>query len=158
MNDDDKERIALLRYTVISEAVDDRLSANERGLIIRAVASRTWTTPEGDERSFSRNTLDRWCAAYRSHGLDALRLVARSDKGRGRAHLEWMAEAVRLRCELPARSAAQIVDIIGRAHGVWLSERTVRAHLVAAGVSRRELAAEPARVFGRYEASRRNER
>lgn len=158
MNDDDRERIALFRYTVISEAVDDRLSASERGLIIRALASRTWTTPEGDERGFSRNTLDRWCAEYRRHGLAALRPVARVDKGRGRAHPEWMAEAVRLRRELPARSAAQIVDIIGRAHGVWLSERTVRAHLASAGVSRRELTAEPTRAFGRYEAERRNER
>lgn len=158
MNEEDRERIALFRYTVVSEAVDERLSAAERGLIVRALASRTWTTPEGDERSFSRNTIDRWCAAYRRHGLHALRPVARADTGRSRVHPQWMAEAVRLRRELPTRSAAQITDIIGRVHGVWLSERTVRAHLAAAGVSRKELTAEPARAFGRYEASRRNER
>lgn len=158
MDNDESERIALFRYTIVSEAVDEQLTAAERGLTIRALAQRTWPTPDGTERSFSRNTLDRWCAAYRRHGLDGLRPVARADKGKGRAHPEWMAEAVRLRKELPARSAAQITDIIGRAHGVWLSERTVRAHLASAGVSRRELTAEPARAFGRYEASRRNER
>jgi len=158
MDNDDAERMALFRYTVISEAVNDQLSASERGLIIRALAAHTWTTPDGEERSFSRNTLDRWCASYRRHGLDALRPVARTDKGKGRAHPQWMAEAVRLRRELPARSAAQITDIIGRAHGVWLSERTVRSHLAGAGVSRQELTAEPARAFGRYEATRRNER
>lgn len=64
-----------------------------------------------------------------------------------------MAEAVRLRREVPARSAAQITEIIGRAHGVWLKERTVRAHLARSGVSRRALTEEPARAFGRYETS-----
>lgn len=158
MDNDDRERIALFRYTVISEAVNEQLSATERGLIVRGLTSRTWTTPEGDQRSFSRNTLDRWCTQYRRHGLNALRPAARADKGKGRAHPEWMADAVRLRRELPARSAAQIVDIIGRAHGVWLAERTVRAHLAATGVSRKELTADAAQAFGRYEAERRNER
>jgi putative transposase len=158
MSDDHAERMALFRYSVISEALDARLSATERGLIVRALAGRTWRTPEGDDRSFSRGTLDRWIGAYRIVGLGGLAPVPRTDRGRGRVERQWMAEAVRLRRELPARSAAQITDIIGWAHGVWLKERTVRAHLARAGVSRRQLGADPARAFGRYEASRRNER
>ncbi len=158
MDDDRTERMALFRYRVISEALDAHLSATERGLLVRQLAARTWTTPDGDERSFSRGTVDRWIAAYRLDGLGGLAPAPRTDRGRGRVEREWMAEAVRLRRELPARSAAQITDIIGRAHGVLLKERTVRAHLARAGVSRRQLTAEPARAFGRYEASRRNER
>jgi len=83
--------------------------------------------------------------------------VPRADKGRGRVSPELMAEAVRLRRAVPTRSAAQIADIIARAHGVILSERTMRDHLARSGVSRRALTAEPARAFGRFEASRRNE-
>ena len=83
--------------------------------------------------------------------------MSRADKGMGRVSPELMAEAVRLRRAVPTRSAAQITDIIARAHGVLLSERTVRAHLARSGVSRRELTSEPARAFGRFEASRRNE-
>jgi putative transposase len=158
MDDDRSEKMALLRYSVISAALDATLSATERGLIVRALVSRTWTTPDGDERSFSRATVDRWIAAYRTDGLAGLAPVPRTDRGRGRVQREWMAEAVRLRRELPARSAAQITEIIGRAHGVWLAERTVRAHLARAGVSRQALSAEVTRAFGRYEASRRNER
>jgi putative transposase len=58
---------------------------------------------------------------------------------------------------VPARSAAQIVDIIARAHGAQLSERTVRAHLSRLGLSRQALSAAPARAFGRFEAARPNE-
>jgi len=68
-----------------------------------------------------------------------------------------MAEAVRLRRQVPARSAAQIVEIIARAHGVQLAERTVREHLSRSGVSRAAISADPVKAFGRYEASRRNE-
>jgi putative transposase len=158
MDNDHDERLALFRYSVISEAIDAGLSAPERGIVVRSLATRTWTTPVGEERSFSRGTIDRWLAAYRADGLRGLAPNPRTDRGHVRVEGEWMAEAVRLRREVPARSAAQITEIIGRAHGVWLKERTVRAHLARAGVSRRALSAEPAKAFGRYEASRRNER
>lgn len=157
MSDDHEELIALFRYSVISEAVSSHLSPAERGLLVRALSSRSWTTPEGDERGFSRATLDRWITAYRSDGLKGLKPVARSDKGRGRVSPELMAEAVRLRRAVPARSAAQITEIIARSHHVMLSERTVREHLARSGVSRAQLTATPARAFGRFEASRRNE-
>ena len=158
MDNDHDERLALFRYSVISEAIDAGLSAPERGIVVRSLATRTWTTPVGEERSYSRGTIDRWLAAYRADGLRGLAPNPRTDRGHVRVEGEWMAEAVRLRREVPARSAAQITEIIGRAHGVWLKERTVRAHLARAGVSRRALTAEPAKAFGRYEASRRNER
>lgn len=157
MTDDRSERVALFRYSVIAEAAGTRLSPAERGLVVRALAGRSWTTPDGEERHYSRGTIDRWIAAYARDGLAGLRPVTRVDKGRGRVSPQWMAEAVRLRRAVPTRSAAQITEIIARAHGVVLSERTVRQHLARSGVSRRELTAEPARAFGRFEASRRNE-
>jgi putative transposase len=157
MTDDQGERVALFRVSVISEAAGARLSSSERGLLVRALATRPFTTPDGEERHYSRGTIDRWSAAYARDGLAGLRPVTRADKGRGRVSPQWMAEAVRLRRAVPTRSAAQITEIIARAHGVVLSQRTVREHLARAGVSRRQLTAEPARAFGRFEASRRNE-
>ena len=157
MANDHEELVALFRYSVISEAVGRYLSPTERGLVVRALASRAWASPEGEEHCYSRSTLDRWIAAYHRDGLAGLSPVRRADKGTGRVSPELMAEAVRLRRAVPTRSAAQITDIIARAHGVLLSERTVRAHLARSGVSRRELTSEPARAFGRFEASRRNE-
>ena len=155
---DRAEEVALFRFSVIAEAVSARLTPAERGLIVRQLAGRSWTTPEGTERSLSRVTIDRWIAAYRRDGLSGLRPVPRSDAGR--SHLQqaaFLEEAARLRRQLPARSSVQIADAIFRAHGVKLSERTVRAHLARAGLSRKVLSGEPAKAFGRFEASRPNE-
>jgi putative transposase len=156
-NRDKAEQAALFRFSVISEAVSPRLTPAERGVIVRGLAARTWTTPEGTERSFGRGTIDRWLVAYRRDGLAGLAPVPRSDKGGTRSQGRWLAEAEKMRRAVPARSAAQIVDAIARAHGVYLSARTVRAHLAAKGLTRAALTAEPARVFGRFEASAPNE-
>ncbi|MDQ6838113.1 MAG: DDE-type integrase/transposase/recombinase [Actinomycetota bacterium] len=155
---DPAEQVALFRFSVISAAVSPHLAPAERGVIVRALAARTWTTPEGVERCFARGTIDRWVvAAYRRDGLGGLRPVPRSDRGRPRSQSRWLEEAERMRRAIPTRSAAKIVDGIARAHGVVLSERTVRAHLRRAGLTRAALSAEPTRAFGRYEASGPNE-
>lgn len=151
------EQIALHRYFVIAEAVSARLSPTERGLVVRALSARPFVDPDGRERTYSRSTLDRWISAYNKDGLSGLAPVARSDKGRGRVNPTLMAEAVRLRRAVPTRSAAQIAEIIHRAHGAVIAERTLREHLARSGVSRSHLLAEPARAFGRFEATRRNE-
>ena len=95
--------------------------------------------------------------AYRRDGLGGLRPTPRADRGRARAQGRWLEEAARMRRALPTRSSAQIVDAIARAHGVLLSERTVRAYLRRSGLTRAALTAEPAKAFGRYEASAPNE-
>ena len=154
---DRAEQVALFRFAVISAAVSDRLSPAERGVIVRGLAARTWTTPEGVERCFSRGSIDRWLVAYRRDGLPGLRPVPRSDRGRARSQARWLQEAERMRRAIPTRSSAKIVDGIARAHGVVLSERTVRAHLRRAGLTRAALSAEAPRAFGRFEASGSNE-
>jgi len=73
MTNDREELVALFRYSVISEAVSRRVTATERGLLIRGLASRRWTTPVGEERSYSRSTLDGWIVAYHRDGLSGLR-------------------------------------------------------------------------------------
>jgi hypothetical protein len=55
---DPAEQVALFRFAVISEAVSPRLSPAERCVIVRALAARSWVTPEGVERSFARGTID----------------------------------------------------------------------------------------------------
>jgi hypothetical protein len=41
MANDHEELVALFRYLVISEAVGTRLSSAERGVVVRALASRS---------------------------------------------------------------------------------------------------------------------
>jgi putative transposase len=157
MDNDMAGQIALHRWAVIAEATSDRLSAAERGVLVRAVAGRIHTHPDGSTRRYSRGTIDRWIRSWRRAGLAGLRPSERSDAGTVRAHPELAEEAVALRLELPSRSAAQIASILFHRHGVTVSERTVRDQLRRRGLHREALEAEP-KVFGRYEAARPNER
>lgn len=151
------EQIALHRYAVIAEALPARLTGAERGEIVRWVAGRVHVHPDGTDRRYSRATIDRWIRAWRTHGLDGLRPQQRGDTGIVRAHPELADVAAALRLEVPARSAAQIADIIWHRHGVRMAERTVSAQLRRRGLHRGALAAEP-KVFGRYEAEQSNQR
>jgi putative transposase len=152
-----QEEIALHRWAVIAEAASARLTPAERGVLVRQIAARAHTHPDGSARRYSRGTIDRWIRAWRAGGLEALKPSPRADTGAVRAHPELFAEAAALRLELPGRSAAQIASILYHRHGVAVAERTVRAQLRRAGLHRQALAAEP-KTFGRYEAGRPNER
>jgi putative transposase len=152
-----QEQVALHRWAVIAEAAGQKLTAAERGALVRQIAARAHTHPDGSSRRYSRGTIDRWLRAWRKGGLDALRPSPRADTGTVRAHPELFAEAAALRLELPGRSAAQIASILYHRHGIAVAERTIRAQLRRAGLHREALAAEPKR-YGRYEAARPNER
>ncbi len=157
MDHKEQEAIALHRWAVIAEAANDRLTGAGRGALVRQIAGRAHTHPDGSPRSYSRGTIDRWLRAWRAGGLEALKPAERSDTGVVRAHPELFAEASALRLELPGRSAAQIASILFHRHGIRISERTIRGQLRRAGLHREALAAEP-KAYGRYEAARPNER
>ncbi|MBV8237015.1 MAG: DDE-type integrase/transposase/recombinase [Acidimicrobiia bacterium] len=157
MDNEMAEQVALHRWAVIAEATPQRLSPAERGVVVRGIAGRTYTHPDGSARRYARGTIDRWIRAWRKAGVEGLRPSERSDTGTVRAHPELAEEAAALRLELPSRSAAQIASIIFHRHGVTVSERTVRDQLRRRGLQREALEAEP-KTFGRYEATRANER
>ncbi len=152
-----QEEIALHRWAVIAEAASDRLAPAERGALVRQIAARAHTCPDGSARRYSRGTIDRWLRAWRTGGLEALKPAERADTGAVRTHPELFAEAAALRLELPGRSAAQITSILYHRHGIRVAERTIRGQLRRAGLAREALAAEP-KTYGRYEAARPNER
>lgn len=156
MPTDPAETVALFRYRVVAEATNPRLSALERGRLVRQLASQLHELPDGSRGQFARGTLDRWVRAYREQGLDGLRPQRRGDVGVVRRHPELLEEAARLRAELPTRSAAQIAHILFARHGVRVAERTVRQHLFRRGLHRAALAGQP-RAYGRFEAERPNE-
>ena len=154
---DPSETSALYRYALIAEALNPRLTAPERGRLVREVAARMHTRPDGSQERVSRPTLDRWIRAYRAHGLEGLRPQRRSDQGAVRRHPELFQEAAALRRELPARSAAHIADILTARHGIQVPPRTIRDQLRRQGLQREALGKAPV-VYGRYEAEHPNER
>jgi transposase InsO family protein len=150
------EALALWRYHLIAEALDPKLTGRERGLLVRGIAGDL-PSPSGELRSVSRNTLDRWIRRYRSEGLAGLRDRPRSDHGSARISPVLLDEAIRLRLEVPARSAAHISEIIRTRHGVRIAERTLAEQFRRRGLTRGELLRD-GRTFGRYEADAPNER
>jgi putative transposase len=157
MTVDPAEAVAVRRYALIAEAANPRLTPRERGRIVREVAARVHEHPDGSDWVVCRGTVDRWLRDYQAHGLEGLKPKPRADAGAVRRYPELFREAAALRIEHPARSAAHIADILYARHGVRLSERTVREQLHKRGLDRARLNVEQ-RVFGRYEASRPNER
>lgn len=123
------EQVALHRYQVVSPALAPRLTAAERGLIVRTIASQEHLHPSGEVCSYSRSTIDRWIRAYNQQGLRGLSPGKRSDVGSVRRNPQLLQEAEVLRKERPQRSASHISDILLARHGVRVSDRTVRAHL-----------------------------
>src|SRR5438034_11752423 len=81
MSADPREDLALLRFRIIGEAVNPRLTPAERGQLVRELASQAYEHPDGSSWTYSRGTLDRWIRAYREHGLDGLRPPPRADPG-----------------------------------------------------------------------------
>jgi len=156
MAPDPAEALALWRYHLIAEALDPKLTGRERGLLVRGIAGEH-TSPGGEIRAVSRNTLDRWIRRYRAEGLAGLRDQPRSDLGSARLDPVLLDEAIRLRLEAPARSAAHIAKIIRTRHGVRVAERTLSEQFRPRGFTRGELLRD-GRTFGRYEANAPNER
>lgn len=150
------ESIALFRYRVVAEALSDRLSPRQRGLLVRELSSRVHELPDGTLKEFSRATVDRWIRSYRESGLDGLHPQARSDRGLVRKQPELLAEACALRRESPLRTAEQISRILLARYRVRVAPRTIAAHLRRNGLDRASLGTSP-RVFGRFEAEQPNQ-
>jgi putative transposase len=145
-------RIALWRYQLIREPADPGHSTRQRGRLVRDLAGREHPGPFGPPVRVTRATLDRWIAAWRRGGFDALVPSPRQATPRTPAEILDMAAA--LKRENPGRTAAQVSRILHRHLGWAPSESTVLRHL-----NRLELTGVPAApvVFGRFEADRPNE-
>jgi putative transposase len=104
----------------------------------------------------SRNTLDRWIAAWRTGGFDALLPDPRV--GRPRVDASALELAVTLKREQPRRSAAQIASVIAERYGQSPHQRTLERHFRRVGLDR-ELAAQRGalRAFGRFQAEAPNQ-
>jgi putative transposase len=154
--DDRRQAVALFRYSLIREAADPALGAHQRGALVRSLAERDHLGPAGERVRISRNTLDRWIAAWRTGGFDALLPDPRV--GRPRVAAELLELAVTLKREQPRRSAAQIAAVLVERFGHSPHQRTLERHFRRVGLDR-ELAARRGalRAFGRFEAEAPNQ-
>jgi putative transposase len=153
--DDRRRDVALFRYSLIREAADVALTKAERGRLVRALAARDHTGPNGQQVRVARNTLDRWIRDWRGGGFEALVPTARSAEPVTPAAVLDL--AVKLKREAPGRTAAQVTAVIAAAEGWAPSERTIQRLFARLGLNTRPDGSAP-EAFGRFEAAAANDR
>lgn len=96
--------MALLRYQIISAYLAMDPPRGQRGTLLKELASRTWTLPDGRELSFAAETLRGWIRAFRRDGLSALEDAPRPTPGVQILDDDVQALLCRLKRDVPARS------------------------------------------------------
>ena len=147
--------VGLFRYALIREAADLSLSKAERGRLVRALAAREHVGPDGRLVVVGRSTLDDWIRAYRAGGFEALCPRPRQSGPLTAARVLCLAEA--LKRELPDRTAAQVRQVMLASGEQVPALRTLQRHFARLGLNVRADGRTPVKVYGRFEASERNE-
>src|SRR5437899_3041335 len=142
MSADPREDLALLRFRIIGEAINPRLTPAERGHLVRELANQAYEHPDGSSWTYSRVTLDRWIRAYREHGLDGLRPPPRADLGVVRRHPELL-ECTGVVCIGPLWPVSHALLAVSKLNGPtsagWAtcsSARSCRSHASPAASAR----------------------
>lgn len=143
--------VALARWAVICEAVDEQLTPAVRGRLVSELARRVHRDVDGAQMRVTTRTIYRWLAAWRAGGFEALKPARRRDAGTPRTDPQVIEFAVALRREAPARSAAHIAQIVATTRGAEVSARTLQRIFAERGLDRARLEGRH-RAFGRFEA------
>jgi putative transposase len=155
MEDERRREIGLFRYALVRSCVDPGLSKAERGRLVRALAAGEHLGPDGRLVRVGCSTLGDWIRAYRKGGFEALvpkpRVVApRTPSG-------VLKLAFALKRERSERTAAQVHQIMHAAGECPPTVRTLQTHFARAGLNVRADGRSSRKVYGRFEASVRNE-
>jgi transposase InsO family protein len=144
-DDDWAIQVALFRYGVIAPLVErEEYASGEVTRLVREAAGREHYLPHKGPVGVSERTVYAWIAAYRKHGIEALRPAVRKDRGTSRTiKKDTLDRAVLLRKELPERRTKTLIDILVREGtlpgGVPFHRATLDRHLRRRGASRRRL-------------------
>ena len=150
----DARAVALFRYSLVRPLLDPRLTARERGELVRSLAERQHVGPAGELRWVSRTSLDRWAHILRTEGFEAL--VPRPRQVTARTAAALLEAAVALKRERPARTAAQVARIMRAEHGGGPSASTLQRHFRRLGL-KTPAASASTQSFGRFQADYPNE-
>jgi putative transposase len=151
MRTDRDTLVALARWQVIAAATDERLTAAERGLLLSEIAAGVHRDADARARRYTTRTLYRWLAAWRAGGFEGLKPARRRDAGSHRTDPQMLELAAALRREAPARSAAQVAEILARTRDQVVHPRTLQRYFAANGLDRARLEGRH-RAYGRFEA------
>lgn len=111
--EDDRTRIAVWRYELISPIVTRELPRGARAALVRELASKLHVGVNGQLITVGIRTIERYLACYRQGGLEALKPQVRAEKNSLKAFpQEVLDAAIELRLAKPELSADSIMDIL----------------------------------------------
>lgn len=146
---------ALAKYAVIAPLVCRDLDPEERNAMRKQILAAQHHFPGGRILQVAPRTLREWCQLYRQKNLEGLLSKTRKDKGKPRAiPQEVLDKAMKLREELPSRSAETIADLLDESGAKPIAKSTLNYHFRQAGL-KRSTSGEP-KAFQRFEHARPN--
>lgn len=82
MDEKRAQAYALMRYGIIAPVICHTLPEGYiQSDYIKEAANQIYTTPDGKQKHYSRNTIERWISEYRKYGFDGLTKQTRKDAG-----------------------------------------------------------------------------
>ncbi len=144
---DEKERRlwAEFRFAVIAPLVCRRMDDAEKREMKQQILRTACDWPDGQQKLVAERTLRTWLSRYRLYGFDGLMRMESRTAGTCRAiPADALEAAVKLRTELPSRSARGILSVL-RAQGFdvnKISRSTLNFHLNRLGATKEKHASE----------------
>ncbi|MBC8425336.1 DDE-type integrase/transposase/recombinase [bacterium] len=152
MSDPDPQAMALIRYQVIAPYLAADPPRGQRGALLRQLAARVWTGPDGEPLTVAAETLRTWVRRYRDRGLAGLQDAPRARAGVQILTDEQQELVCRLKREVPQRSLDRIIEI---AQGLELvASGTLKRSTVHRVLQRHGLSARGGRVADRKDLDR----
>ena len=127
------EEVAANRLQIISPLMDPAMDKAKKQDLKEAASI---------QYGISERTLRRWMNSYSEQGFDGLKPKAPETAGTSKIPEELIAEAIRLRREVPRRSVTEIIRILeweGLAEPGFLRKSTLQDQLSARGYSSRQM-------------------
>lgn len=94
MNEQQREKVALFRFSVIGPLASAELAYGELQRLMRELSQHHYSIPFSNRSRISAATIEEWLYAYRRNGFEALKPKVRSDKGASRAIRKELADAL----------------------------------------------------------------
>lgn len=111
--EEERSRIALLRYEVIAPLLNRPLPRGAQKLIIEEIASQMHLDDQNRLVYLGERTIERYLSLYLKQGLDGLKPKVRKEEGSLKAFpAEALQAAIQLRLDQPELSADTLIDIL----------------------------------------------
>lgn len=111
MTEEEKQAIALFKYSLIAPLVAGSYMEASKAEYYRQTAVKEYTFPNGEHTRYSTGTLKKWYCDYCRKGLEALKPLTRCDLGRSRKLSESaMIKIYEYRLQMPYITVKKIYD------------------------------------------------